>query len=80
MIVSLNALRNTRLFTSIHKDIKNMNALMWLNTINNTNWWSQQLENDNIMKKIQNRDLWISKNTETCYKSVTLNKNIKCSV
>lgn len=37
MIVSLNALRNTRLFTSIHKDIKNMNALKWLNTINNTN-------------------------------------------
>lgn len=51
MIVSLNALRNTRLFTSIHKDIKNVNALKWLNTINNTNWWSKQLENDNIMKK-----------------------------
>lgn len=38
MIVSLNALRNTRLFTSTHKDIKNMNALKWLNTINNTNY------------------------------------------
>lgn len=38
MIVSLNALRSTRLFTSTHKDIKNMNALKWLNTINNTNY------------------------------------------
>lgn len=37
MIVSLNALRNTTLFTSIHKDIKNMNGLKCLNTINNTN-------------------------------------------
>lgn len=52
MVDSLNALRNTRLFTSINKDIKTMNVLKWLNTINTTNWWSQQLENDNIIKKI----------------------------